>query len=265
MANPNKVLANNPFDAPTYTYPLDLGSVGQEPYIIFQIRDSVAKGAASKGTVALYMPPDLQVEYKAMYENFEMPIDQARAYTKMLATKGENNGWVDAAKGALGDAARAGAAGVIDQMSSSNAQAYNERYNGRIVNPHMAVLFKGIEPRTFSFKFNMFAKNREESEQIRNIIHVFKYAMHPSTQEPGDSLSKRYFFYPENFVIGLFSPEDRYLFKISTCALESMNVDYAGSAVPSFFSETGAPVHISMSLAFKELEVMTKSRISTGF
>lgn len=259
MSNPSRVLPNNPFSSPTFSHPTSLGSVGTEPYVIFQIRDSVARGAKEKGTIALYMPSDLSVNYKSMYEESEMSIDQLAAYTKMAT--GSDKSWTDIATSAV----TGGVAAGIDSMTSVNAVAFEERRRGRIINPHQAVLFKGVGLRTFEFKFDLFAKNPEETENIRNIIHVFKYAMMPDAQEEGDELSKRYFFYPENFVIGLFSPEDRYLFKISTCVLEDMTVDYAGSGTPSFFALNGAPVHIKLSLQFKELEAMTKNRISQGF
>lgn len=257
MANPKHALSNSPWEAPSYVYPLSLGSVEQEPYVIFQCRESVAQGARSKGTVAMYLPPDLKVDYSTKYEDLDMPIDQMLAGFKYLASGADMSKKME---GIL-----RGGTNAIDNITSANATAYNERAMGRLINPHMAVLFKGVEPRVFNFSFNMFAKNAEESEQIRHIIHFFKYAMHPEVKEPGDNLSKRFFFYPENFVIGLFSPEDLYLFKISTCALESMTVDYAGSAIPSFFMENGAPVHIKLDLKFRELEILTKERVGQGY
>lgn len=258
MASPNKVLANNPFSRPSLCYPETLGSVEQSPYIIFSIRDSVAKGAKEKGTIALYMPPDLKVSYTTKYEEHDMPIDQFMSLVKYTNSDVDLE---DKLKSFFGGVA----VGVLDKVTGANAMAALERYQGRIINPHQAVLFKGVEPRQFSFSFSFFAKNMRESEIIKQIIHVFKYAQHPSMVEPGDSLSKRFFYYPENFLIGLFSPEDRYLWKMGLCALETVEVDYGGSAVPSFFARSGAPVHVTMALKFKELEIMTKERIKTGF
>ena len=44
-----------------------------------------------------------------------------------------------------------------------------------------------------------------------------------------------------------------------------MDVNYAGSGVPAFFSATGHPVDITVSLKFKELQVLTKEKIDKGF
>lgn len=103
----------------------------------------------------------------------------------------------------------------------------------------------------------MMARNKGESDEINKIIKAFKAAMHPSTIDEVN----RFWNYPDNFDIYLFSPTREYLFNISTCVLEKMDVNYAQAGVPSFFKDTGAPVDISMSLQFKELELLTREKI----
>lgn len=258
MASPSRVLANNPWSSPSLTYPENLGSVEQSPYIIFSIRDSVSRTARERGTIAMYMPPDLKVSYSTKYEELDISIDQFMSLIKYSRSDVDLE---DKIKSFFRD----GFVGMVDKATGANAMAALERFNGRIINPHQAILFKGVEPRVFSFTFNLFAKNVQESETIKQIIHVFKYAAHPDTMEPGDALSKRFFYYPENFLIGLFSPEDKYLWKIGLCALENIEVDYGGSSIPAFFSKTGAPVHITLALKFKELEILDKNRITQGY
>lgn len=263
MARPVTRLANNPFQHPTYMYPADLGTIGQEPYMIFQIRSSVAVAAPVIGTIATYMPASIKVNYKTIWDAKD---DKVKQWTDLYneVFDAVSHGHYDH----LGHSLQHGAANLVGSIFprlSEDLEAALQRKTKIILNPHISMLFKGVEPRTFTFDFQMFAKNAKESENIRQIIHIFKYAMHPSTQEEAGADPKRYFFYPENFVIGLFSPEDKYLFKISVCVLENMEVDYAGSSIPSFFYENGAPVHIKMSLTFKENEIMTKARIAQGF
>lgn len=248
---PQKILANNPYKAPTYFYPLDLGEPGQEPYMIIDIRDGVAFGAKSKGTIGLYMPPTLKVSYGANYETREMQLDKYLDFRKY---------------GTAEDLILGAVANVGNIFTSGSAEAKLEQLKGRIVNPHMATLFKGMEFREFTFSFQMMARSAAESDMIRNIIYAFKYAMHPSYNRQGAAKTgERFLYYPDNFIIGLFSPEDRYLFKISVSVLTNMTVDYAGSGVPSFFLNTGAPVDVRMDLTFRELEIMTKERIEKGY
>ena len=61
--------------------------------------------------------------------------------------------------------------------------------------------------------------------------------------------------------------ENQYLHKISTCVLENMNVTYGGDRYKTFDgNEDGAPpVETTMTLNFKEMELITKQRAQEGF
>lgn len=283
--NPNLRIKNNPYSAPQYYYPLELGSEGREPYVIFDIRDSVAIGGASKGTIALYMPADIKSSYRAGYEDASFGIlgldfsygDLAEKAADAISSAGTaagnilsspiNNGigaltkglsslWENKERVAGSAKANAVALGI-------SKIAREQRDRAKIVNPHQAVLFQGMGFRTFNLNFTLIAKSPEESDMINNIIYTFKYHMHPAVGADGEGFN-RYLLYPENFVIGFYSPSPKYLFQVSPCVLESMDVDYAGAGKEAFFGDTGAPVQINLGLSFKETEVLTKDRIKDG-
>lgn len=115
----------------------------------------------------------------------------------------------------------------------------------------------------------MMARNAGESDAIRDIIKSFKAGMHPSVA-PRNS---RFWVYPDSFNITLMVPNVAnmpgeaapYLFQIKNAVLENMEVNYAGSGIPSFFGETGAPVDIRMTLQFKELDILTREQIIEGY
>lgn len=232
-------------------YPSDLFSPGAEPFIIFNIFDAVARGGDSKGKIAMYMPPTLRVNYHAEYE--EVSLD----WEKWKVAVGETF------SGGGADTILRGAINAGQTLTNANVRDSFEQFTGKTVNPHMALLFRGVGFRTFQFDFQLMAKNEAESNAIRDIIALFKFHMHPEIDAQD---SNRWFQYPENFTIELFSPTEEYLFKVGTCALTDVSVDYAGSGVPSFFTKTGAPVDIRMSLQFKELAIVTKDLIKkNGF
>ena len=109
----------------------------------------------------------------------------------------------------------------------------------------------------------MLARSAEESESIRRIIKFFKLGMHPKQKQN----QTRFWQYPDNFEVMLFTPETKYMFNIGTCALQNMDVGYAGSGggIPSFFEDTKAPVHVTLSLQFRELKVLTQDDIEADF
>lgn len=231
-----------------YKYPSDLFTPGAEPYVLFTIKDSVARNGATKGIIATYMPPTMRVKYGLQYEELSLDWEKFKALSDVLMIDGASRS----------DLEKMGT-GAADAIFGTNTGASYDIATGRIVNPHMALLFKGPSFREFQFEFHFMAKNKEESDAIKNIIYQFKYAAHPSVNN--DAAIDRYLNFPENFTIEFFSPKDEYLFKITPCALTNMEVDYAGSGVPSFFTNTGAPVDVRMSLQFKELAIVTKQSI----
>ena len=57
--------------------------------------------------------------------------------------------------------------------------------------------------------------------------------------------------------------ENESLNKISTCFLESVAVGYGGDRFQSYAE--GVPQQTKLSLKFKEMEIITKSRIAEGY
>lgn len=124
---------------------------------------------------------------------------------------------------------------------------------GAAVNPHLAVVFQGVNFRTHGFAYKFIARNSAESDTIRRLINTFKYHMHPSYL-PGNLA----FNYPDEFEIEFADSIAPHLYKIGTCVLTSMNVNYNGEATPLFFEDTQAPVSITIELQFQETAILTK-------
>jgi len=126
----------------------------------------------------------------------------------------------------------------------------------------MSLLFEGMDFRSFKFDFQLMARNEQESKTIHKIIKAFKLAMHPGEHDAGQA---KYWTYPDNIDIALYSPSNKWMFNLMTCVITGMDINYAGSGIPSFFMNTGAPVDIRLSITFKEQEVLTKEMIDQGY
>jgi hypothetical protein len=57
--------------------------------------------------------------------------------------------------------------------------------------------------------------------------------------------------------------ENDFYNKIATCVLTNVSVDYTPDGVRSF--RDGSPTAITMSLSFKETELLTKDKINKGY
>ena len=59
------------------------------------------------------------------------------------------------------------------------------------------------------------------------------------------------------------SADNDHLNKISTCALENMDISYGAERFVAY--EDGVPQTTKISLKFKEMEIITKAQIEEGF
>lgn len=168
------------------------------------------------------------------------------------------------------DALKAGGQIAIERgvFGDETAQAYSAATR-RINNPHMEFLFKSVAPRTFSYNFKFTPKSASEAETCRRIIELFRTHAAPSLEET--TSFGQYWQFPSEFDITFLSNgvENRFLNKVSTCALTNIVVDYTASGEWAALRDTSGigapPVFATMSLTFQELELMSRQRIEEGF
>ena len=114
----------------------------------------------------------------------------------------------------------------------------------------------------------MIPKNEREADEIRKIVFAFKANMLP---EFVAGRSGRRLVVPNTFDIQYqyMGVSNEYLHHISTCILEDMSVTYGGDRYKTFNASSkgdGAPpVETSITLQFKELELITRERVFEGF
>ncbi len=94
-------------------------------------------------------------------------------------------------------------------------------------NPHMAVLYTGVDFREHTFQYKLVAKTPKESKAIFELINLFKYHMAPDY-----SLGDHLFTYPEQFDIDFHHAKN--LFNISASVLKSFQVEYHGDGIPAY-------------------------------
>jgi len=137
---------------------------------------------------------------------------------------------------------------------------------GQAVNPQLQVLFKGIGFRTFQFDFTMTPYSKTEADMIKKIIYEFKYAAAPEINRNGVFGTQGMFFkVPDMFDIQFYydGKENRNVHRITRCVLENVSVDYAPIGWATY--DGGEPVQTKLSLQFKEIEVVDKTRIKDGY
>ena len=111
------------------------------------------------------------------------------------------------------------------------------------------------------------------AKEIWNIVKFFKKRMHPGTGSGGiNDISSVTLTYPDEFEIKYYvnkkevdgSDPTKPLFKIHNCFMDSFGVDYTTSSLVSFMDDD-QPLTTTISLSFKETQLLTKADIDAGY
>ncbi len=272
-------------------FPQDLDN---EHYMIYNVVERNRNTRKEIGTqrvirtIVLPIPTNLQTSYGVDYQNESLGIFGAMAAGRInaadlkgaasdistligqkiqAATEAVKSADVDAGVRAAGiagpaaaTAAAGSAAGAVGGLLAFGGTAGGVVSGigvseGLAVNPHMAVLFQGVGFREHSFSYKFIARNSTESRLIKDLINVLKFHMHPNYK-----IGNLAFEYPDEFTIEFSSVLSPYLYKIGTCVLKNISVNYNGEGAVAFF-DSGAPVSIELTMSFQETKIITKDNL----
>ena len=268
-------------------FPLEDQPTYHTHHIIFTVYETKRDGRNSPdkttpiARIKLPMTQELQVSYNAGYANPDLGGVMAGAIAavegmstplsedslgKQALELGTNvakslGGFVEQAPAAVTNQALAllGPAGGV-----AVATAF-----GVARNPHKATLFEGTDFRSHSFSFRFSPVRASESDAIRNIIHLFKYHMHPGYVTGAIAGAGNHFFTtPDFFKIELSNKGKYTVSDYQTCVLKGMSVNYQPSNYPAYARVDGsnpAPMEVIMNLEFQETAIITKEVLGNPY
>jgi len=217
-------------------------------------------------SLCLYQPQVLSVSYDQQWSQEELGVAGA-------AVRGYRQGQgisalISGATSALEQATSRAIDSTAEKVGSGfgvNLRGALEKQRGSIVNPRLALLFKGTGFRTFQFSFVFSPRNQNEVIESLAIVKTFKY-----WSAPAYDVNRTFLTYPAYFYIRMMrkrgdngSTENENLFEFKKAACTNVTVDYSPNAVWSTFSN-GAPVSFKLDLSFVETELITRDAIYTA-
>ena len=248
-----------------------------------RLRTGVATLASQRGqtrritdSVALYMPPSIQDTTSASYQDtptglLGFGVSRGQSFINAMKTNDLEKA-AELFAESVGDFATEGfrRASLEVAESLTGAEGGVETINrifGQADNPFLEVFFQSMNMRTFTYNFNLAPRNEEETFEIQRIIQLFRFHMAPEMQETNG----RYLTLPSEFDIHYMmvtkdgeGRENDYFNRIATCVLTDVQTNYTpGEKLRTF--EDGAPTQITLSLTFKETEMLTKEKINEGY
>ena len=218
-------------------------------------------------TIALYMPPQLNVSYGMDYAESE--ISGASEILYGLFKTYQSTGELDIKGLQSGPAAE-----VLKQMSVGLASGIpglggaKDLYameRGAIATPKMELMFRGVSRREFSFAFTFLPESKMDAQTVQEIIREFKIGMHPLFDVKAGSRKQTI---PDIFEIAYHHTmgPNLNLHRIGKCFLKKMDVTYGGDQFQTFKSDgddyNGAPVKTTISLTFGEITLIDKKMVS---
>ena len=221
--------------------------------------------------ITMFMPAQVQSTYGAQYTDTGIGLitnEALEAFNKGLTTK--------AGRDALRRGATEGLPTALTLLLQNTLGALpgfgglrevQGMQTGEIISDRLELAFKGVDKRSFQYTFKMIPKSKAEADEIRNIVFMFKSNMLPEFSS-GSEQGRR-MIVPNTFDIRYMyqGAENDYLHKIGTCVLENMSVTYGGDKYRTYSGtdEGAPPVETTITLAFKELDLVTKEKVQEGF
>lgn len=203
--------------------------------------------------IYLYMPSSIQVNDGLTYENVDLRtlLSIGAGIIEEISSTGE----IDtntASTAVLSKVAQGGGLG-----SGLATQALIQR--GEVLNPRTQMLFKGPVLRQLALTYKMMPSNREEAEEIFNIIKTLRQNAYPTLTNAS------FFVFPKMFRVSFInlSGGDLKMVKFQDLYLTSINTNY--NATQPIFFEDGNPHEVDLTVTFQESEVITSENVEQGY
>jgi len=240
------------------------GSGGSKSSIYLNTRTFTKIGR----TIALYMPPQLNVSYGMDYAESEISGISEILYGLMrnYQDTGSTDGLMkNLQSGSGSEVLKQAAAKVISGIPGlGGAKDLIAMERGAISSPKMELMFRGVARREFSFAFTFLPTSRYEMLTVQEIIKEFKIRMHPTFDSNAGSRKQTI---PDIFEIAYHHTmgPNLNLHRIGKCFLKKVDITYGGDQFQTFKSVgdsmDGAPVRTTMALNFGEIEILDRTMI----
>jgi hypothetical protein len=196
-----------------------------------------------KATVGLYMPDGMNFTNNASYGNVSL-LDAAKSATDSLRSL------------PLGIGKMAGILSGGMDLATGDAAKLALSTQGLAINPGQQLLFDGIDFRTYSLSFTFTPYSKDEAQTVKDIIKLFRTHAAPRISDSG-----MFFIPPSTFNLGFYKDgkiNDNIL-AVGESVIEGIDVNYAPNGWSTHID--GAPVQTTMTINFKEIELVDRAKI----
>lgn len=223
-------------------------------------------------TIALYMPDTMNFIHQQQYSDASLTglpaAVLAGGASAAQSLKGNSNAQ-DVSKSIASNLSPFLASYALNQLGDIGRAAFAAGF-GMVQNPILELLYTSPSFRSFRFDFMFYPRSEQESKEVQNILQRLRFHQAPEIRKESNGF---FLVPPSEFDIKFYynGSENPNIPPISTCVLESIDIDYAPNGFSTYevpgqtkasLGETGMPVAIRLSLQFKETEILTKDNFN---
>lgn len=196
-----------------------------------------------KAHISLYMPDAISFTNQANYGKISL-VEVAKSATDAVKSFGS----IGKIIGSI--------AGAPISIAQSEAGKLALSTQGLALNPKEQMLFDGIDFRSYSLSFTFTPYSKDEADTVKNIIKEFKKHAAPRLSKSG-----MFFIPPSRFNLSFYKDGkiNDNIPKVARSVIESIEVNYAPNGWATHTD--GAPVQTTMSINFKEIELIDREKI----
>ena len=219
--------------------------IGGDSQINLGLKPKKKRVAAS---ISLYMPDTMAFQYTSGYNatNLLKIADDVAGLAKEIP------GFKTLGKMASG----------ISSAAQSDAGRLALSTQGLAINPQQQLLFEGIDFRDYQMSFTFTPYSKQEAETVKKIIELLKYHAAPQIVTGGAGM---FFVPPSTFDLDfLFNGQrNQNINKVAESVITSIDVNYTPNGWAAH--DNGAPIQTVLTMSFKEIELIDKTKIKDGY
>ena len=201
-------------------------------------------------TISLYIPDTMNFQQNAGYTNLTL-----------LGVASEVAGAIPGSKNPIINTLLKTPSVALSAVQS-NAAKLALKSQGLAINPQQQLMFDGIDFRDYQLAFTFTPYSREESDTVTQIIKMFRQSAAPQIVTGGAGM---FFVPPSTFDVDfLFNGvRNTNVNRVAESVITSIDVNYAPNGWAA--TENGAPVQTTLTMNFKEIELIDSNKIKNGY
>ena len=220
------------------------------------------------GSVALYMPTDIQINDQLVYNEdtrriggiAESIINNEGSFKDVANWTVLSSPEVLAGGALLANWLKVPHASMITTLASYGVgtilQTELQRSTGKIANPNELLRYQQTALRSFTFTWTILPDSENESKQATGLIKMFRKAAH-ATRDTAVLVTV-----PDHVIVSFHGARD--MIQLPPCYIESVNVTYNPNN-SSFFKQNNSPVEVGLGITLKEIIPIYSSDIDKGY